>query len=70
MVLTTALFGQTVFGIKSAAVLWALGWNLLWVRLILDMYGLSQETADIAGQPADLRLDGCDLGALAAEPDR
>ena len=39
MVLTTALFGQSIFGIKSAAVLWALGWNLLWVRLILDMYG-------------------------------
>ena len=37
--LTTALFGQTVFGIKSAAVLWSLGWNLLWARLALDMYG-------------------------------
>lgn len=37
--LTTALFGQTVFGIKSAAVLWSLGWNLLWARLILDMFG-------------------------------
>jgi 4-amino-4-deoxy-L-arabinose transferase-like glycosyltransferase len=36
--LTTALFGQTVFGIKAAAVLWSLGWNLLWARLILDMY--------------------------------
>jgi 4-amino-4-deoxy-L-arabinose transferase-like glycosyltransferase len=39
MALTTAVFGQTVFGIKSAAVLWALAWNLLWARLILDMYG-------------------------------
>ena len=39
MALTTALFGQTVFGIKSAAVLWSLGWNVLWARLILDMYG-------------------------------
>ena len=37
--LTTAVFGQTAFAIKLAAVLWALGWNLLWVRLILDMYG-------------------------------
>jgi hypothetical protein len=37
--LTTAVFGQTVFGIKLAAVLWSLGWNLLWARLILDMYG-------------------------------
>ena len=36
--LTTAIFGQTVFGIKAAAVLWSLGWNLLWARLILDMY--------------------------------
>ena len=26
------------FGIKSAAVLWSLGWNLLWARLILDMF--------------------------------
>ena len=37
--LTTAVFGQTVFGIKLASVLWSLGWNLLWLRLILDMYG-------------------------------
>ena len=37
--LTTAVFGQTAFGIKSAAVLWSLGWNILWARLILDMFG-------------------------------
>ena len=37
--LTTALFGQTAFGIKSAAVLWSLGWNILWARLVLDMFG-------------------------------
>ncbi len=37
--LTTAVFGQTIFGVKSAAVLWSLGWNLLWARLILDMFG-------------------------------
>jgi 4-amino-4-deoxy-L-arabinose transferase-like glycosyltransferase len=37
--LTTAVFGSTVFGIKSAAVLWSLGWNLIWARLILDMFG-------------------------------
>ncbi len=37
--LTTAVFGQTVFGIKLASVLWSLGWNLVWVRLVLDMYG-------------------------------
>jgi 4-amino-4-deoxy-L-arabinose transferase-like glycosyltransferase len=36
--LTTAVFGQTTFGIKLASVLWSLGWNLLWARLILDMY--------------------------------
>jgi 4-amino-4-deoxy-L-arabinose transferase-like glycosyltransferase len=37
--LSTTLFGSTLFGIKSAAVTWALGWNLLWARLVLDMYG-------------------------------
>lgn len=36
---TTAVFGQTVFGIKLASVLWSLGWNLVWVRLVLDMFG-------------------------------
>ncbi len=36
--LTTAVLGSTVVGIKAAAMLWALGWNLLWARLILDMY--------------------------------
>ena len=37
--LTTAVFGSTVFGVKTAAVLWSLAWNLLWARLVLDMYG-------------------------------
>jgi len=37
--LTTAVFGQSAFGIKSAAVLWSLGWNVLWAKLILDMFG-------------------------------
>jgi hypothetical protein len=36
--LSTAVFGSTVFGIKTAAVAWSLGWNLLWLRLIQDMY--------------------------------
>ena len=36
--LTTAVLGSTAFGIKLAAVLWSLGWNLLWARLILDMF--------------------------------
>ena len=37
--LTTHVFGQNGFGIKAAAVLWALGWNLLWARIVLDLYG-------------------------------
>ena len=37
--LTTALFGSNSFGIKVSAVLWSLGLNLMWARLILDMYG-------------------------------
>ncbi|MBS0401731.1 MAG: glycosyltransferase family 39 protein [Rubrivivax sp.] len=37
--LTTALFGSTALGIKSAAVLWGLGWNLLWARLVIDLFG-------------------------------
>lgn len=37
--LTTALFGSSGFGIKFSAVLWSLGLNLMWARLILDMYG-------------------------------
>ena len=36
--LTTAILGSTSFAIKLAAVLWSLGWNLLWARLIRDMY--------------------------------
>ncbi|HPO19070.1 MAG TPA: glycosyltransferase family 39 protein [Rubrivivax sp.] len=37
--LSTALAGPTAFGIKLSAVLWSLGLNLLWARLVLDMYG-------------------------------
>ena len=37
--LSTALFGSTEFGIKLAAVTWSVGWNVLWARLVLDMYG-------------------------------
>jgi 4-amino-4-deoxy-L-arabinose transferase-like glycosyltransferase len=36
--LTTSVFGTTVFGIKAASVVWSLGWNLVWARLVLDMY--------------------------------
>lgn len=36
--ITTWIFGNTTFGVKMAAVLWSLGWNLLWLRLIRDMF--------------------------------
>ena len=36
--LSTALFGSTSFGIKVSAVAWSLGLNLMWARLILDMF--------------------------------
>lgn len=36
--LTTRIFGSTAFGVKMAAVLWSLGWNLLWLQLIKDMF--------------------------------
>ena len=38
MALTTALLGSTAFGIKAAAVLWSLGWNIAWAKVVLDMY--------------------------------
>jgi 4-amino-4-deoxy-L-arabinose transferase-like glycosyltransferase len=34
----THFLGQTAFGVKSAAVLWSLGWNLLWAGLMSDMF--------------------------------
>lgn len=37
--LTTVVFGNTVFGIKAAAVLWSVILNLVWLRLIVDMFG-------------------------------
>ncbi|MDF1481622.1 ArnT family glycosyltransferase [Extensimonas sp. H3M7-6] len=37
--LTTAVVGSTVFGIKLAAVVWSLGWNLLWATLLQDLWG-------------------------------
>jgi hypothetical protein len=36
--LTTALFGSSTFAIKLSAVAWSLALNLLWARLVLDMY--------------------------------
>lgn len=35
---TTALFGQTILGIKASAILWSVGWNMLLVRLVDDMF--------------------------------
>jgi 4-amino-4-deoxy-L-arabinose transferase-like glycosyltransferase len=37
--LTTALLGQTAFGIKAAAVLWSVVLNLVWLRIVIDMFG-------------------------------
>ncbi|RCX08576.1 ArnT family glycosyltransferase [Extensimonas vulgaris] len=37
--LTTAVVGSTVFGVKLAAVVWSLGWNLLWAKLLQDLWG-------------------------------
>jgi 4-amino-4-deoxy-L-arabinose transferase-like glycosyltransferase len=36
--LTTALLGDTVLGIKMAAVMWSLGSNVLLTRLVIDMF--------------------------------
>ena len=35
---TTAVLGTSAFAIKMAAVLWSLGCNVLWMRLLLDAY--------------------------------
>lgn len=37
--LTTAVVGSTVFGVKLAAVVWSLGWNFLWAKLLQDLWG-------------------------------
>ena len=36
--LTTHLVGKSVFGVKLAAVLWSLGWNLLLARLVREQF--------------------------------
>ncbi len=36
--LTTLIFGQTIFGIKLAAVLWYLGMNIIWASMIQEMF--------------------------------
>ncbi len=42
--LTTLIFGQTIFGIKVAAVFWYLGMNILWAVMIQEMFGDSKQT--------------------------
>ncbi|MEA3288219.1 MAG: glycosyltransferase family 39 protein [Candidatus Marinimicrobia bacterium] len=41
---TTALLGQTIFGIKIAAVLWFLGLNILWAKLTQEMFQNTDQT--------------------------
>lgn len=42
--LTTQIFGQTIFGIKLAAVLWYLGMNILWASMLQEMFNDSRQT--------------------------
>ncbi len=42
--LTTAIFGQTIFGVKLAAVLWFLGLNILWAKLTQEMFDNTDQT--------------------------
>ena len=42
--LTTTIFGQTIFGIKIAAVVWFLGLNILWARMTQEMFGNTEQT--------------------------
>ncbi len=42
--LTTLVLGQTIFGIKMAAVLWFLGLNILWAKLTQEMFGNTGQT--------------------------
>jgi hypothetical protein len=42
--LTTLIFGQTIFGIKLAAVLWYLGMNIIWASMVQEMFNHSRQT--------------------------
>ena len=42
---TTAVLGSSAFAVKLAAVLWSIGWNVLWMRLLLDAYRDVRRTA-------------------------
>jgi len=48
--LTTAVVGSTVFGVKLAAVVWSLGWNLLWAKLLQDLWGDRRLTFSVAAR--------------------
>ncbi|NQV16656.1 glycosyltransferase family 39 protein [bacterium] len=41
---TTSIFGQTGFGIKFAAVVWFLGLNIIWARLLQEMFGNTKQS--------------------------
>jgi 4-amino-4-deoxy-L-arabinose transferase-like glycosyltransferase len=41
---TTLIFGQTIFGIKLAAVLWFLILNILWAKMIQEMFGNTDQS--------------------------
>jgi len=42
--LTTLIFGQNIFGVKFAAVLWYLGMNILWGSMIQGMFKNTSQT--------------------------
>ena len=42
--LTTLFLGQTIFGIKAAAVLWFLGLNILWAKITQEMFQKAEQT--------------------------
>lgn len=42
--LTTLIFGQTIFGIKMAAGLWFLGMNIIWAKMVEEMFGNTKQS--------------------------
>lgn len=42
--ITTLIFGQNIFGVKFAAVLWYLGMNILWGSMIQGMFKNARQT--------------------------
>lgn len=41
---TTLIFGQTIFGVKLAAVLWYLAMNIIWAKMLQGMFDNSKQT--------------------------